>query len=306
METLANHVESSDTRKGTGKVSSEIKTGVWTGVILVEKSWRHTLSSDTFNTAYIKDEIKKHNMFPFLGAINNEPNNEERGLFTTSTKVSLKTVNGLPGVVLEFSAGPYFHKAAWEFNSFAAYDAIKVYDNGVLSLVDAGGGKLKGHDLGLFDTDTFMDASGNDPQKTRITMQFLDAEEYNKKVMLLDPTANSFNMKDITGIIDVNVTDIAAGSANTDVDFKVSADANSGLYISGLAATDFRAVKTGLTATISSISEDTATNTYTLTFSADVSSDVSGMKLELYDSTNSLTVIEHSNKLYEGSGTEGT
>lgn len=301
MSIFINYIDCATDRKGTGSVACEVPDGFPTGAIKVPKTWSLDLTTGTFDTDYIKGKIKDKTFVPFLNSVDYEDTSEAKGTFTSSTKVKLKTVNGKPGFALHFSKGYHFHSSAFASNSFQTHDVLLVYDNGVI-FGAKNGNLLKGHTMGIWDTENFMHKKGDDPQKTIIEFQLIDPEEYNINGVLLDPTANGFNMKSIHGIVDVNIEMVS--NATVEVVVKVTADANAALGIEGLAFDDFLAG--GLAAqTLDSLTYDTALDngTYTLTFSADVASEFTAktLSLKIYDSGDSTTVAEIAGVLYEGS-----
>ena len=265
--TKVNFFDCDQQRKGTGTLSCEIPTGVPTGFLLVEKSWRITTATEDFNTAYIITKIKEKVFVPFLDAINFTDNSEDPITFTTQIGVKLLARDGKPEFVLDFSKGYAFHSAAWSYNSFGNYDVILTYDNGVVFLAKAEKGQLKGHTTGLVNTGNFTHKDGAESEKTSVMFQLTNPNEYNADGALLDPTANSFDIDVIKGIVDATLLKVS--NATTNVVVSVHASANLAIPIQGLLFTDFRGV--GTTAAVTAALYDPLTETYDLTFDADVS-----------------------------------
>ena len=103
MSVLINYIDCAAAGKGTGTVACEVPDGFPTGAIKVPKTWELNLTSGAFDTAYIKGQIKAKNFIPFLNSVDYEDTSEAKGIFTSSTKVKLKTVNGKPGFALHYS-----------------------------------------------------------------------------------------------------------------------------------------------------------------------------------------------------------
>lgn len=295
-----NYFDCDNQRKGTGSINCEVPTGVPTGFFLVQKSWRfdsQSESTDEFDNAYINTQIKAKVFVPFLNAINFTDNSEDPITFTTQIGVKLLARDGKPEFVLDFSKGYAFHSAAWSYNSFGSYDVIFTYDNGVIFLAkEAGGDSLKGHTAGLINTGNFTHKDGAESEKTSVMFQLTNPNEYNADGVLLDPTANGFDIDTIKGIVDATLLKVS--NATTNVVVSVHASANTAIPIQGLLYTDFIGV--GTTETVSAAVYDSVTETYDLTFSGDVSADFATMQIELFDDALSLNVVTVAGVFYQG------
>ena len=298
MATLVNYFDCDQARKGTGSISCEVPTGVPTGFFLAEKGWELAVATETFDTAYINTQIKAGTLIPFMDAINFTDNSEDPITFTTQIGVKLLARDGKPEFVFDFSKGYAFHSAAWSYNSFGAYDVILTYDNGVVFLAkNTDGTKLKGHSAGLVNTANFMHKDGAESEKTSVGFQLTNPNEYNASGVLLDPVSNGFDIDTVKGVIDADINHVSNTLAV--VVISVMATANNAIPILGLAATDFRATGTALT--IASLTYDSALMRYSLTFSADVSTDYgTGIVIDLYDTGDSTNVVTVSGAHYKG------
>ncbi|MBQ19149.1 MAG: hypothetical protein CMD31_00180 [Flavobacteriales bacterium] len=293
---LGDYLDCNQKRKGTGKIACEVPDGVPNGFYLVPKSWRLDPSTDDFNTAAIKAQVKKKSMVPFLDAINYTQNNEEDVIFTTQTGVQLLSRNGKPFFSFDFDNGYQWHTAAYSYKSFGAYDVVPVYDNGVVFLAKTNDGKYKGHTAGLVNPQTFKNKDGQNPSMTTFGLQLTNPEEYNTSGVLLDPVANSFDVDAVPGIVDINIEHVSNSTA--DVVVKVTMGSNGAIPVLGLTDTDFRALGTAIA--IDSVAYDSATGNYTITFASDVSGDYSGLVIETFDTDDSTKVVDISGVLYEG------
>lgn len=297
MAIYANYQDCNTSQLGTGVLPCEPPTGVPDGIFLVLKSWRANVTSDDFDNDFITAEIKAKRMIPLLNAIGYEPQDEAAEIFTTNLKKKIKVIDGLPGFAFDFNNGYGFHKAAYSLNSYNQFDVVLAYNNGsVFAAIDEDG-NIKGHSAGIVDTSQYMHANGSDPQKTTLMFQLTDANEYNTRGVVLTSGANGFNLSTILGIIDTKITKVSNNAA--DVVVTVNALNNSATPITGLVLANFRAL--GTSETIDSVSYDTATKEYTLTFSGTVAGDYADLVIELYDSVDSTLVIESGNTLYQGS-----
>lgn len=297
MANKINYLDCNQARFGTGVLSCEIQTGVPIGFFAAKKTWRFDPETETFDAAYIDEQIKNKNLIPFLGAIGFEAQNEEAEIFTSNLKIKLKVMDGLPGFSFDFSKGRGFHKAAYSFNSYGQYDYVIAYSNGVIDLAITPDGKLKGYEGGMLDTATFKNFDGSDPQKTTIAFQLTDSYEYNTQYALLEASANGFSLTAVGGVVDALITKVSNNTA--DVVVTVNANNNPGISLSGLLAADF--IAEGTTETIDSISYDAALKQYTITFTGDVSADYADLKLFLYDTADSTYVIKKGVTLWQGS-----
>ena len=157
------------------------------------------------------------------------------------------------------------------------------------------GVSIKGHSTGLVNTGNFTHKDGAESEKTTVTFQLTNANEYNADGALLDPTSNGFDVDVIKGIVDAEMT--IESIVTTSVVVSVKAAANNSISIQGLLNTDFRGV--GTAETVDSIVYDSSLEQYTLTFSADVSA-VPLLTIELYDDALSLSVVEVAGVFYQG------
>lgn len=281
---------------GTGVLGCEPPTGVPTGVITTPKNWVFDPATETFDNAYIKAQIKAGVFTPFLNAVGYENQDEAAEIFTTNTKVKIKSIDGKPGFALDFKKNYHFHTAAYNRNSFNAVDVLLVYDNGSIFAAHDGTGKIKAHTVGIFDTMNFKHADGSAVQKTTIMFQLTEPKEYNTMGAILNPSANNFNLKLIRGVVDAVITKISNATVTGVV--KVMAKANGAIPIKGLTVDNFQA--TGTTVTIDTAVFNAATNEYTLTFSADVSAQWATLRINLFDTADSTTVVEIASMLYQG------
>ena len=295
--TKVNFFDCDQQRKGTGTLSCEIPTGVPTGVFLVNKDWRLDTTAQAFDTAYINTQIKQKVFVPFLDAINFTDNSEDPITFTTQIGVKLLARDGKPEFSFDYSKGYSFQSAAWSYNSFGNYDVILTYDNGVVFTAKAGDGvSIKGHSAGLVNTGNFTHKDGAESEKTTITIQLTNPNEYNADGALLDPVSNGFDIDVIKGVVDAQLAKVSNATAVVVV--SVHAAANRAIPIQGLLETDFRGV--GTTETVLSLTYDDILEEYSLTFTGDVTADFATMQIELYDDSLNVDVVEVSNVFYQG------
>lgn len=281
---------------GTGILGCEPPTGVPTGFITMPKNWLFDPATEDFTNAYIKAQIKSGIFTPFLNSIGYENQDEAAEIFTTQTKIKIKSIDGKPGFSFDFSKGYHFHTAAYARNSFNSVDVLLVYDNGSVFAAKDGNGKIKGHTVGIFDTMNYNHANGSDPAKTTIMFQLTNPQEYNTSGAILNPASNNFNLATIRGVVSANITKVSNAAAVVVV--KVTAAANGAINVKGLAADNFKA--TGTAETIDTAVYNDTTGEYTLTFSGDVSAVFATLVLNLFDTADSTNVVEIANYLYQG------
>ncbi len=281
---------------GTGVLGCEPPTGVPTGFITTPVNWIFNPETEEFNNAYINSQIKKGVFTPFLNSIGYENQDEAAEIFTTQTKIKIKSIDGKPGFSFDFSKGYHFHTAAYARNSFSSVNVLLVYDNGSIFAARDGKNGIKGHTVGIFDTMNFMHANGSDPSKTTIMFQLLDSIEYNTRGAILNPQSNDFNLSTVRGVVSANITKVS--NATVAVVARVTATANGAINIQGLTADNF--VATGTAATIDTVAYNATTGEYTLTFSADVTADFANLSLSLFDTADSTNVVGIGGFLYQG------
>ena len=306
--TLVNYFDCDQQRKGTGTPSCDVPTGVPTGFFLVEKNWRLDPAVDEFNTEYIKDKIKEGVFIPFLDAINFTDNSEEAVIYTTQLGVKLLARDGKPEFTFDYSKGYCYHAAAWSYNSFGNYDVILTYDNGVVFLAKTPDEKLKAHTAGLVNTAGFSHKDGSESEKTAITVQLLNAREYNTNGALMGPAANGFDLDGVNGIIDCSIV-IESVDFTTDsiALVKITASCNTAVDILGVTTDNLRWLGNTAAATVDDVSYDSTTGLYSVTATGvDISGDFPDtLELQIHDSTADVSVAEipdGSGALYQGRG----
>lgn len=233
MSGKINYLDCNQSQMGTGVLSCEVRTGVPYGFFRTAPGWRFDPETETFDDAYIEEQIRKRKLVPFLRAIGFEVPEEGGQTFTSNLGVKMKVLDGLPEFSFDYSNGAGFHRAAYSYNSFGGYGTLLAYNNGVVRGSLDGSGKVKGLETGMFDTGNYKEANGSDPQKTTITLQLTDPMEYNMRYALLDGGANGFSLATVAGIIDVDIDPFDVGDPQGFL-VRFSALNNKGRIIKGL------------------------------------------------------------------------
>lgn len=293
--TNVNYKDCNQQNSGTGVFSCEVPSGIPVGFIKTTRNWELDPATETYNAAYIKQKIQEGVFEPFLDAVDFAQAKTDSQYSTTSTGNQIKNASGKPGLDFIYSKDYNFHKAAYQRNSFRGGRVIVIYDNGVHFVAQKSDGKLRGHNLGLFDTMGFEEQSGQDYQKTVVQLRFLDDREWNLGGAHLDPVANSFDSDEIPEVFDVNITKVS--NSTTDVVFTVTAASNGATSITGV--TDSLLAVTGTAVALSSVAYNASTKQYTATFASDVSGDYANIEFTLNDGT--YTIVDISDTLYKGS-----
>lgn len=178
------------------------------GVILLNKSWFRSISTDgiiSFSEEDYITAIKKGVAEPMQGSSNFSDETPENERYTSGTGVMKSIRKGKPFFNFEFTKGQNFHKIAYSKSSFARYDVALLFDKGVLFAHSHKKDKLKGFDLGMLEVSTFKNKQGSDPEKTMVSMQLLDAEQYNSRFVFI-PFEKIGDLLDIKGVVNLGIT----------------------------------------------------------------------------------------------------
>lgn len=301
MATLTGYKVCANERMGTGTIECFVETGIPNGFFLTTPDWSLNTETETFNQAYLTQQIQEGKIIPFTNSVAFTDNTEDDVFQTFDTGIKTIVRDGKPEFGFDYQRGYCWHSAAHSYNSFKAYKVILVWDNDVLGFAKAADGvSIKGLDLGYVKTSPYKNNNGTESQTSTINFQLTNPKQYNQDMALLDSEQLDFSPSDVNGVIDAELT-ITTNIADTDTgfEFTVKTKCNNAINISGLTLADFQLLgNTGFT--LNSISENVAEQTYTAGISSAVSAGET-VGIRIYDTVNSLPVVNLSDVLYQGS-----
>lgn len=290
-------IDCSKSRKGTGLEPCQVEEGVSKGFILVPKGWQLEIATETFNRAFVDEQIQLGVFIPFVGVFNSTPTTPEPTTEESQTGQTAVVRQGLPTYVYVFKKGYAFHTSAFSYNSNAEYDFLIVYDNVIKGATTPDGLFVKGFDGGMLNTSGWAENTGAVSAQSTVTFQLLNSYEYNVLGVYL--TQLDFSPTSIQGVVDLLLTGRADVSENA-IYVKANWAGNPNYFVTGFSATNFRVNINGVQNTIvGPITYDPTTQEYKIVPTATlIISD--SVVVQTYDTTVPSTVTKIGNKFYTG------
>lgn len=298
---LINQKDCLISRKNLGLSDCIIQEGRLTGFIITPKGWAINLTTDTFNLAYVNNQIQLGNFVPVLGAI--EATNGTPEATTEEYQGGVKAVvrNGLPEYTFKYLKGGWkFASALYTYNSFQSFDVLYVFSSGAIAGA-TNGTTFSGFDLGMLNSGTYMFTDGATSSSVSVTMQLINEVQFNRDVALLDSSVLDFKVNtDINPITDIIITG-RADVSDAKVYFKPVFETNQSTTLGGIAIANLRSTINGVVDTITalSLSYNASTKEWSYTPTA-VLTTSSTVLVELYDSSNAVNAAKIGTKYYKG------
>lgn len=294
-------------RKNLGLPDCVVEVGIPRGFIVVPKGWGIDLSTDSFDKAYVDEQIQLGNFIPVLGAVEFTNNTPEPTTEEYQGGIMSVVRNGLPQLAFKFIKGGWkYASALYSYNSQQAYDVLLAFGNGAIAGA-SNGTQFTGFDLGMLNTGTFMFTDGNATNSVTVSMQLIDADQYNLNVAVLTPDVLDFKVNtDLQPITDIVITGRADASENK-VYFKAKFEMNQSSNLGGIAIANLRSLVNGTADTITalSLSYDSLTEEWSYTPTATLTAG-DKVVVQLYDSSVPVAVAKIGNRFYKGASAEIT
>lgn len=288
-------------RKNLGLPNCIVETGIPRGFIIVPKGWIIDLSSGTFDLDYVNGEIQAGNFVPVLGAVEFTNNTPEPTTEEYQGGIMSVVRNGLPQFAFKFIKGGWaFAQALYTWNSQQAFD-ILIVDSRNNILGATSGTTFSGFDLGMLNSGTYMFTDGNVSGSVTVTMQLVDADQFNSQGVILTREELGFSpLTQLIPITDIVLTARADASENK-VYFKAKFAMNQAQTLGGIAITNLRSIVEGANDTITALSltYDSLTDEYSYEPTATLTSG-NTVVVQLYDSVANLPATKIGNNFYKG------
>ena len=121
-------------RKNLGLPDCVVEVGIPRGFIVVPKGWGIDLSTDSFDKAYVDEQIQLGNFIPVLGAVEFTNNTPEPTTEEYQGGIMSVVRNGLPQLAFKFIKGGWkYASALYSYNSQQAYDVLLAFGNGAIA-----------------------------------------------------------------------------------------------------------------------------------------------------------------------------
>jgi len=298
---LINQKDCLVSRKNLGLSDCIIQEGRLTGFIIVPKGWAIDLTTDTFDLAYVNEQIQLGNFVPVLGAI--EATNNTPEATTEEYQGGVKSVvrNGLPEYSFKYLKGGWkFASALYTYNSFQAFDVLFVFSSGAIAGA-TNGTTFSGFDLGMLNSGTYMYTDGATSSSVTVSMQLINEVQFNRDAAILDSSVLDFKVNtDIFPITDILITG-RADVSDAKVYFKPVFETNQSTTLGGIAIANLRVTVSGVVDVITalSLSYNASTKEWSFTPTATLTTSTPVI-VELYDTVNAVNAAKIGTKYYKG------
>lgn len=302
MPTDINALNCKKLELGTGLVPCTIRFRQPKSILRVSPAWTFNPATETFDKDYVISKIQDGTFTPFLNTLeflNNTPDPTTKEYQGGATAVIR---NGKPQGSYEYDNGIFWHAAAYSYNGFRTNAVIIIDKVGNVRLMsNVAGTILSGFMTNMFNTNTYVDESGDETAKTIIQYQIDNEEAYNMRSVIITPDVIGADLnEEIQGIINTTVT--GSADAGDPINVTVNAVANTAFGIEGLIMSNFRVVNTVTNAVVAltSVTAGATPGTYVLTPTTPTVA-AQTLRVELYDATANVAVaLVGTNQLYKG------
>jgi hypothetical protein len=293
-------------RKNLGLPDCIIQLERPTGFILTPKGWAINLATETFNKAYVDEQIQLGNFVPVTGAVEFTNNTPETTTEEYQGGIMSAVRKGLPLFSFKFiKGGIKFISALSSYDSQQAFDVLLLFSKGEIAGAN-NGTQFTGFDLGMLDTGTYMYNDGATSGGGTVQMQLIDANQYNLNTAVLTPDVLDFKPNtDLQPITDVVITDVVADVSENKVYFKATYAMNKSYPLGGIEIASLRSIIEGSVDTIVALSLSynslTGLWSYTPTATLGLGDTV---VVQLYDSVNAVAVAKIGTRFYKGASAQ--
>jgi hypothetical protein len=305
MAVLINQKDCLTSRKNLGLPDCIIQEGRLTGFMLTPKGWSIDLTTETFDKAYVNEQIQLGNFIPVLGAIEAINNTPEATTEEYQGGVMSVVRNGLPQFAFKFLKGGWkFASALSTYNSFQAYDVLFVFSTGAIAGA-TNGSAFTAFDLGMLNNGTYMFTDGATSSSVTCSMQLINEVQFNRDVAILDSSVLDFSVNtDILPITDIVLTGSADASDNK-VYVSAVYSINQSTKLGGITSANLKLFVNGASDTIVSVTYNTLTSNYEIVPTATLSAS-DKVVVQLYDAVAVTDVAKIGTKYYKGATEEIT
>jgi len=249
-------------------------TGDYFGTFVTKKGT--TIPNDTTFLQKLKDAVQENNLLPFKGY--DYRNAHEDNVINTSSIGNMQLVRlGKPMFELDITSSLCEMKNISKINNTSSnWDIWMVFENAIVCATTASGAFI-GFDLNLLHAETTKTKQGSELQMKTLKAQLRSSTQYNEGMTLIPITSALAEVKELVGIIGVNIVFTVTNATTLDV---TVTDACSGNGIDSF--TDEAYWQTlGTQATPSSVSAvvSNGDGNYTFTVGTLVDNDTIGLKL---------------------------
>lgn len=214
------------------------------------------------------DAVKNMKAFPYMVRYDVAENTADNEVNTSSVGVITPIRQGKPQWQFMFDKGLCYHKSLYNKRNIS-WQVGLIFETGIL-LTETSNGDVRGFNSAKLNVQTYRLQMGTDPERSIADIQLLYPDEFNAKSIFYTWEALGFDMREINGVIDVDLEVIGSPSGSDEIVVKVTAKCNGAdANFAGLDEVQYWSLS-GTNETVSTVTYDTSTGEYTLTLSGNL------------------------------------
>ncbi len=274
---------------GTGNVECPIRKGKIISIIKTKPTWSFDLATETFDFAYMVNQIQQGNFIPFMNTVDATYNAPDSDIKEYDDNTKAVVNNAKPEYRYEFDNGIFWNKAAASYAGFRNGGIIEIDENGRVWLqINEAKTKLLAAQTNMFNVPTYMPKVGKETFKTYIDFQIKNERTWVTNFASISPEQIGEDLNDmLRGFISMSIEGTSSEAAGITITVRTIDNASEGFE--GFETSSFQVVNSDTNVEIP-INDATlvsgTTDTYLITPTAPI---VAGTNIivYLYDSTAS-------------------
>lgn len=287
---------------GAGRTNCRVTDyGVPKGVGALDAGTKEAIATGTFDETKFRSWITDGKLHQLLDAFGFEDTTGDDQTETSNDQVMIVTQDALPAYTFTYKNGYNFNQAMQSLKGFRKWDVLIYTTKGIIMATDYGKANLKGIKCGMFQPTTYKLTSGATREFSTLKMQFLDADEYNSRLVFFTYEELGFSALEIDDPIETVVSfETAPSDTDTDINVYLKDFGNSATNLNSLFTTagDWKVLDNGVANVVTAVTVNGDYNTLTLTsalvagrtIKVSLNGVVSDVELKYYKS-NTVTAI---------------
>ena len=247
-------------------------------------------SNADYNKSYLREQQQAGNLVVVLNDLYDFTWNigEDAREQAESTGLNSTTRKGIYGLSIKRRKGLYDQKVLNALDG-GNFDVQLIDENGNELWTETSTGGAKGFTTSMIAVDPIMFANGTTSQKTGITIEFSNSNQFNKSLTWTLAENLNYLPEEVSGANQAALS-IPTAPSDSDTTFSVKTVlARGGEFITGLVVGNFLVKVNGSTVTPSSVVAEPTNKAYTVTVSALSTGDA--IEASLYDTANTSSII---------------
>ena len=235
---------------GTGNVECPIRKGKIISIIKTRPLWSFDLATETFDFAYIVNQIQQGNFIPFMNTVDATYNAPDSDIKEYDDNTKAVVNNAKPEYRYEFDNGIFWNKAAASYAGFRNGGVIEIDENSRVWLqINTAKTKLLAAQTNMFNVPTYRPKIGKERFATYIDFQIRNEKTWVTNFASISPEQIGEDLNDrLRGFISMNLEGTA--SVATGLTLKITTVDNASESFEGFDASNFLVVNTATNAEI--------------------------------------------------------